>query len=130
MERTDNNNKLYEFIDLFAGIGGTRLGFENAGCHCVFSSEWDRFAQQTYLANFGELPSGDIREIDSVEVVSVNIAVLFTTQWSLGIYVYTGDKGGDVRKIDPTLLVAVGVACNTASVAPATLIVAAVRFNL
>ena len=37
-----------KFVDLFAGIGGTRLAFEKAGCECVFSSEWDRFAQQTY----------------------------------------------------------------------------------
>jgi len=36
-----------KFIDLFAGIGGTRLAFEKAGCECVFSSEWDKFAQQT-----------------------------------------------------------------------------------
>jgi len=42
------------FIDLFAGIGGTRLAFEKAGCGCVFSSEWYKFAQQTYKANFGE----------------------------------------------------------------------------
>lgn len=53
-------------IDLFAGIGGIRLGFERAGrargttVECVFSSEWDRFAQQTYEANFGEVPHGDI----------------------------------------------------------------------
>jgi hypothetical protein len=45
------------FIDLFAGIGGTRLAFEKAGCKCVFSSEWDKFAQQTYEANFGEISS-------------------------------------------------------------------------
>jgi len=43
-----------KFIDLFAGIGGTRLAFEKAGCECVFSSEWDKFAQQTYEANFGK----------------------------------------------------------------------------
>jgi len=43
-----------KFIDLFAGIGGTRLAFEKAGCKCVFSSEWDKFAQQTYEANFEE----------------------------------------------------------------------------
>jgi len=43
-----------KFIDLFAGIGGTRLAFEKAGCECVFSSEWDKFAQQTYEANFSE----------------------------------------------------------------------------
>ena len=51
------------FIDLFAGIGGTRLAFEKAGCECVFSSEWDKYAQQTYEANFGEKPKGDIRKI-------------------------------------------------------------------
>jgi DNA (cytosine-5)-methyltransferase 1 len=43
------------FVDLFCGIGGMRLGFEQAGCNCVFSSDWDKYAQQTYAANFGEL---------------------------------------------------------------------------
>ena len=47
-----------KFIDLFAGIGGTRVAFEEAGCKCVFSSEWDKFAQITYEANFGEKPLG------------------------------------------------------------------------
>jgi DNA (cytosine-5)-methyltransferase 1 len=55
----------FKFIDLFAGIGGIRLAFEQAGGRCVFSSEWDKFAQQTYYANFGEKPHGDIREIDA-----------------------------------------------------------------
>jgi hypothetical protein len=41
------------FIDLFCGIGGFRLAFERAGGKCVFSSDWDRFSQQTYAANFG-----------------------------------------------------------------------------
>lgn len=49
-------------VDLFAGIGGIRLAFEAAGARCVFSSEWDRFACQTYKANFGESPAGDIRK--------------------------------------------------------------------
>lgn len=48
------------FIDLFAGIGGIRLPFSELGWQCVFSSEWDKYAQQTYLANFGEMPFGDI----------------------------------------------------------------------
>lgn len=47
-------------IDLFAGIGGIRLPFNELGYRCVFSSEWDKHAQQTYLANFGEMPFGDI----------------------------------------------------------------------
>lgn len=49
------------FIDLFAGIGGMRLGFEAAGARCVFSCEWDKHAQRTYEANFGDKPAGDIR---------------------------------------------------------------------
>jgi hypothetical protein len=64
-----------KFIDLFAGIGGTRLAFEKAGCECVFSSEWDKFAQQTYEANFGEKPHGDIREIPGSEIPDHDILV-------------------------------------------------------
>lgn len=64
-----------KFIDLFAGIGGTRLAFEKAGCECVFSSEWDKFAQQTYEANFGEKPHGDVREIQSSEIPDHDILV-------------------------------------------------------
>lgn len=50
----------YTFIDLFAGIGGIRIPFSEMGYKCVFSSEWDKHAQKTYLANFGEMPFGDI----------------------------------------------------------------------
>ena len=53
----------FTFIDLFAGIGGIRLPYQQAGGHCMFSSEWDKFSQKTYAANFGELPSGDITKI-------------------------------------------------------------------
>lgn len=53
----------FTFIDLFAGIGGMRIGFEQAGGRCVFSSEWDKWAQATYERNFGEIPAGDIRGI-------------------------------------------------------------------
>jgi DNA (cytosine-5)-methyltransferase 1 len=55
----------FTFIDLFAGIGGMRQAFEGRGGKCVFSSEWDKFAQQTYEANFDEKPHGDITEIPS-----------------------------------------------------------------
>ena len=54
----------YKTIDLFAGIGGIRLGFEAHGCETVFSSEWDKAAQDMYEANFGERPFGDINEIE------------------------------------------------------------------
>lgn len=55
---------MFQFIDLFAGIGATRLAFERAGATCVFSSEWDKFARKTYAANHGDIPYGDIKEID------------------------------------------------------------------
>lgn len=64
MELIDRDGPEFEFIDLFAGIGGLRLGLESIGGECVFSSEWDKFAQQTYEAWFGERPAGDINAID------------------------------------------------------------------
>lgn len=65
----------YEFIDLFAGIGGTRLAFENNGCKCVFSSEIDESAVETYKHNFGEVPDGDITKIDAEEIPDHDILV-------------------------------------------------------
>ncbi len=56
-------NPQFTFADLFAGIGGFRLALEGAGGRCVFSSEWDKYSQQTYFANFQELPAGDITQI-------------------------------------------------------------------
>ena len=58
----------FTFIDLFAGIGGFRLGLERAGGKCVFSSEIDRYARETYKLNFGEYPTGDIKEISPSEI--------------------------------------------------------------
>ncbi|UDQ75845.1 DNA cytosine methyltransferase [Pectobacterium brasiliense] len=58
----------FKFIDLFAGIGGVRLGFQNAGGACVFSSEYDRGAQNTYKINHGEYPFGDITRIDEKQI--------------------------------------------------------------
>lgn len=55
---------LFTFIDLFAGIGGFRLAMQASGGNCVFSSEWDKDAQKTYYANFGEYPEGDITKIN------------------------------------------------------------------
>lgn len=63
----------FRFIDLFAGIGGIRLGFESVGGECVFSSEWDQAACQTYFANFGEQPAGDITKIKSDEIPDFDI---------------------------------------------------------
>lgn len=50
----------FTFIDLFAGIGGFRMAMQKLGGKCVFTSEWDRFAQKTYAANYGKIPFGDI----------------------------------------------------------------------
>jgi DNA (cytosine-5)-methyltransferase 1 len=66
----------YKMIDLFAGIGGTRLGFQLCGdVRTVFSSEWDKFSQKTYKANFGEIPHGDITQINEKDVPNHDILV-------------------------------------------------------
>ncbi|MCK5782329.1 MAG: DNA cytosine methyltransferase [Flavobacteriales bacterium] len=57
-------NPKFKFIDLFAGIGGFRIVMQNLGGNCVFSSEIDKYAKQTYDINFGEIPFGDITKID------------------------------------------------------------------
>lgn len=54
---------MFKFIDLFAGIGGIRIPFDELGGECVFTSEWDKYAQETYCANFGDKPDGDITNI-------------------------------------------------------------------
>ena len=66
----DNPNAEFKFIDLFAGIGGIRLAFEDIGGECVFTSEWDSYAQRTYMANFGgQHPiNGDITQIPADEI--------------------------------------------------------------
>ena len=67
--------KEFRFIDLFAGIGGMRIAFEKAGGKCVFSSEWNKFSQQTYEKNFGEIPDGDITKIDAKDIPNHDILV-------------------------------------------------------
>ena len=71
MRKTDWSE--FKFIDIFAGIGGIRLGFESVGGHCVFSSEIDSNACKTYEANFHEHPSGDITKIQSDDIPEFNI---------------------------------------------------------
>ena len=63
----------FKFIDLFAGIGGIRIAFENIGGRCVFSSEMDKFAQETYKTNFGEEPYGDITQVNPSEIPDFDI---------------------------------------------------------
>lgn len=60
----NSSNPKFTMIDLFAGIGGIRLAFQKQGGAAVFSSEWDKFAQKTYKANFGDIPAGDITLVE------------------------------------------------------------------
>lgn len=65
----------YTFIDLFAGIGGMRIAYEAAGGHCVYSNEWNKYSQQTYYANFGEQPDGDITKVNAEDIPDHDILV-------------------------------------------------------
>lgn len=64
-ENIPEDQATFRFIDLFAGIGGIRIPFQELGGRCVFSSEWEPHAQKTYEINFGEVPAGDITKIDA-----------------------------------------------------------------
>ena len=66
---------LIRFIDLFAGIGGMRLAFESNGGKCVYSSEWNKYSQETYKANFGEIPDGDITKVEASTIPDHEILV-------------------------------------------------------
>lgn len=58
----------FTFVDLFAGIGGFRLGLERVGGRCLFTCEWDKYSQKTYARWFGDTPHGDIRELDIASI--------------------------------------------------------------
>lgn len=71
IRKAANDEASFTFIDLFAGIGGIRKGFESAGGACVFTSEWDPYSQKTYRANFpddGHEIAGDIREVSAKDI--------------------------------------------------------------
>lgn len=74
-KQSQNSPHLFKFIDLFAGIGGIRIPFQQLGCECVFTSEWDKFSQKTYTANFGEIPEGDITKIPTKSIPDHEILV-------------------------------------------------------
>lgn len=65
----------FTFIDLFAGIGGMRIAYEKAGGKCVYSNEWNKYSQQTYFANFGEQPDGDITKVEASDIPEHDILV-------------------------------------------------------
>ena len=70
------SNPQFTFIDLFAGIGGFRMAFQNLGGQCVFSSEWDEQAKKTYYANYGEVPFGDITKESTKNKIPKNFDIL------------------------------------------------------
>lgn len=74
-EEPSQNRNGYTFIDLFAGIGGMRLAFESAGGRCVYSNEWNKYSQQTYYANFGVQPDGDITKVQAESIPDHDILV-------------------------------------------------------
>jgi len=65
----------FKFIDLFAGVGGFRMAFQNLGGHCVFSSEWNTYAKKTYESNFGEVPFGDITKVNEKDIPDHDILI-------------------------------------------------------
>lgn len=74
-KQTIVSDNQFTFIDLFAGIGGMRIAFERAGGRCVYSSEWNKYSQQTYFANFGEQPEGDITQVNASDIPEHDILV-------------------------------------------------------
>ena len=75
MRETVPDTAAFTFVDLFAGIGGMRIAYEKAGGHCVYSNEWNKYSQQTYFANFGEQPDGDITKVDAKTIPDHDILV-------------------------------------------------------
>ena len=69
-------NPKFTFIDLFAGIGGFRIAFQNLGGKCVYSSEFDAKAQESYLANYGEMPFGDITKESTKKYIPQDFDIL------------------------------------------------------
>ena len=75
---SDNENYAFTFIDLFAGIGGLRKGFETINGKCVFTCEWDKYSQQTYKANFPHDDheiAGDIQKIDIADIPKHDVLI-------------------------------------------------------
>lgn len=81
----------YNGIDLFCGIGGFRLAMEDSNVRCVFSSDIDKFAQATYNANFNEIPTGNIKEVEAQDIPSFDI---LTAGFPCQPFSYAGEKAG------------------------------------
>lgn len=81
----------FTFIDLFAGIGGFRIAFQNLGGKCVFSSEIDKYACKSYAYNFGDIPYGDITKIDAKDIPNHDI---LTGGFPCQAFSIAGKRGG------------------------------------
>lgn len=92
----------FTFIDLFAGIGGFRLAMQALGGKCVFSSEWDDSAKQTYFENYGEVPFGDITKPETKALIPQNFDVL-CAGFPCQPFSYSGQKLGFKDKTKGTL---------------------------
>lgn len=92
----------FTFIDLFAGIGGFRLAMQNNGGRCVFSSEWDDAAKQTYFENYGEVPFGDITKPETKSLIPEKFDVL-CAGFPCQPFSYSGQKLGFKDKTKGTL---------------------------
>lgn len=85
--------KKFTFIDLFAGIGGFRIAMQKLGGKCVFSSEWDSAAQETYFANFGDVPFGDITRVETKNMIPNHFDIL-CAGFPCQPFSYAGQKKG------------------------------------
>ncbi len=68
IEIKEKSLKNLTFIDLFAGLGGFRIALESLGATCVYSNEWDKSVQEVYMNNFGDMPEGDITQVDEKSI--------------------------------------------------------------
>ena len=92
----------FTFIDLFAGIGGFRLAMQSLGGRCVFSSEWDEAAKQTYFENYGEVPFGDITKPETKKLIPRKFDVL-CAGFPCQPFSFSGQKLGFKDKTKGTL---------------------------
>ena len=99
---TSKADSSFTFIDLFAGIGGFRLAMQANGGHCVFSSEWDDAAKQTYYENYGEVPFGDITKDETKALIPEHFDVL-CAGFPCQPFSYSGQKLGFKDKTKGTL---------------------------